>query len=110
MLSLKRPDIRAAATPSLLERGCVHVIDFGAIRDEAGVRWDKIKEGVHARLETILRQRLSPVDFFTALDETSFLVTIPASENEDAEVLCLGAACELYRNYLGQIDLKKVNL
>jgi EAL domain-containing protein (putative c-di-GMP-specific phosphodiesterase class I) len=110
MYSLTRPDIKAAATPSLLDRGCVHVIDFELIRDKAGGRWDKIKEGVHSRLDAILRQRLSPVDFFAPLNDTSYLVTIPASESDDAEVSCLGAAFDLYKNYLGQFDLGNLSL
>src|SRR5258706_16145367 len=109
MISLNRPDIKAAATPALLQRGCVHVIDFEAIREEAGSRWDKIRDGVHGRLETILRQRLSPVDFFTALNDTSYLVTIPASDVEDIEVICLGVTFDLYKSYLGQFDLKKLS-
>ena len=34
-------ELRSAATPQLLERGCVNVIGFDAIKDHAGARWAK---------------------------------------------------------------------
>jgi hypothetical protein len=106
----ERPDLKAAAAPAFLERGCVHVIGLEPVRDRAGARWGKIREGVYSRLETILRKRLGPSDFFVALDEVSYLVTMPAAESVDAQTACLGAAYELYENYLGQCDIGTIKL
>jgi hypothetical protein len=110
VLQFDRPDLKAAAPPALLARGCVHVIGLEALRDKAGPLWEKIRAGIYSRLETILRQRLGPADLFVAIDEVFYLVTMPAANAEDAQVACLGAAHELYTSYFGQCDLGMVHL
>jgi hypothetical protein len=110
MLRFERPDIKAAASPALLQRGCVNVIGLEALRDKAGVRWPKIRDGVYARLEALLRQRLGPADFFVPLDEVSYLVTMPATEANDTKVACLRVAYDLYTEYLGVPDLGYINI
>jgi hypothetical protein len=110
VLQFDRPDLKAAAPPALLERGCVHVIGLEALRDKAGPLWEKIRAGIYSRLETILRQRLGPADLFVAIDEVFYLVTMPAANAEDAQVACLGAAHELYTSYFGECDLGLVHL
>jgi len=110
VLQFDRPDLKAAASPALLERGCVHVIGLEALRDKAGPLWEKIRAGIHSRLEAILRQRLGPSDFFVPVEDVFYLVTMPATNTEDAQVACLGAAYELYTGYFGECDLAMVNL
>ena len=110
MLQFNRPDLKAAASPALLARGCVLVIGLEALREKAGPLWEKIRAGIHSRLEAILRQRLGPADFFVSVDEIFYLVTMPAANAEDAQVACLGAAHELYTSYFGQCDLGTVHL
>ena len=110
MLQFDRPDIKAAAPPAVLARGCVQVIGLEALRTKAGPLWEKIRAGIYSRLETILRQRLGPADLFMAVDEVFYLVTMPAANAEDAQVACLGAAHELYTSYFGQCNLGMVHL
>lgn len=110
MLQFDRPDLKAAASPELLKRGCVYVIGLEALRDKAGPLWEKIRAGIYLRLEAILRQRLGPADFFVSVDEVSYLVTMPAANADDAQVACLGAAHELYTSYFGRCDLSMVHL
>src|SRR5882672_694716 len=110
VLQFDRPDLKAAASPELLKRGCVHVIGLEALRDKAGPLWQKIHAGIYSRLETILRHRLGPADLFVAVDEVFYLVTMPAANAEDAQVACLGAAHELYTSYFGQCDMGMVHL
>jgi len=110
MLPFDRPEIKAAATPALLQRGCVHVIGLEPIREQAGARWEKIRDGVYLRLEAILRQKLSPADFFAPLNDTAYLVTMPTTDAETAEVGCLRIAHELYTSYLGRFDLGKLSI
>src|SRR5882672_4440589 len=110
VLQFDRPDLKATASPELLERGCVHIIGLEALRDKAGPLWEKIRAGIHSRLETILRQRLGPADFFVSVDDVFYLVTMPTANTEDAQVACLGAAYELYTSYFGQCNLAMVNL
>jgi hypothetical protein len=110
VLQFDRPDLKATASPELLARGCVHVIGLEALRDKAGPLWEKIRAGIHSRLDAILRQRLGPADFFVVVDDVFYLVTMPTASTEDAQVACLGAAYELYTSYFGQCDLAMVNL
>jgi hypothetical protein len=110
VLQFDRSDLKAAASPALLARGCVHVIGLEALRNKAGPLWEKIRAGIHSRLETILRQRLGPSDFFAPIEDIFYLVTMPSANAEDARIACLGAAFELYTGYFGQCDLAMVNL
>jgi hypothetical protein len=110
VLQFDRPDLKAAASPALVERGCVHAIGLEALRDKAGPLWEKIRAGIYSRLETILRQSLGPADFFVSLDELFYLVTMPQANAEDAQAACLGAAHELYTSYFGRCDLGIVHL
>src|SRR5258706_4882886 len=107
VLQFDRPDLKAAASPELLKRGCVHIIGLEALRDKAGPLWQKIRAGIYSRLETILRQRLGPADFFVAVDEVFYLVTMPAAIAADGQVACLGAAHELYTSHFCQSDLER---
>src|SRR5258705_2183670 len=43
------------------------------------------------------------------MNDTCYLGTIPASDVEDIEVICLGVTFDLYKSYLGQFDLKKLS-
>jgi len=104
MYYLVQPELRAAAAPALLSRGCVNVIGLEPIKAQAGPRWNKIKDGVHTRLETILRQNLSSTDFFAPLNDCAFLITMPSSNAADAQVTCLRIAHDLYKSYLGTCD------
>jgi hypothetical protein len=108
--AIKRADLVALASPALITRGCVHVIGFDALRVRAGARWAKIQASVHVRLETILRQQLGPSDYFVPLDEGAYLVIVPGSEPEDAEIACLRAAYELSASYLGECALDAIHL
>jgi hypothetical protein len=95
-------EFRAAASPALLERGSVNVISLSAIRQEAGGRWTRIRDGVYARLEFLLRQKLGATDFFARLGEEAYLVTMPSTDPEDVNVVCLRVAYDLYNSFLGQ--------
>lgn len=107
---IERPDVIALAPPALVNRGCVHVIGFDALRERAGARWASIHASVHLRLETILRRQLGPSDFFIPLDEGAYLITMPGSESKDTEIACLRAAYELSVSYLGDCGLESIFL
>jgi len=105
LFQIDRPELKAAASPALLARGCVCAIGLDGIKAEAGGRWEKLRENVHTRLEALLRQKLGPNDFFAPLSESAYLVTMPSADAEDAQVTCLRVAHELHTEYLGQFDL-----
>jgi hypothetical protein len=110
MRQFEIPGIKAASSPALMDRGCVHVIGLEPLRDRAGPRWEKMRVSVCARLEMILRQRLGPSDFFLPLDDVAYLVTMPGTEPEDAQITCLRVTYDLYVSYLGECSLDSICL
>jgi hypothetical protein len=104
------PDLKAAAPEALIRRGCVAVIELDAIKASAGARWEKMRATIYARLEAILRQKLGATDFFAQMDETSYLVTMPSSETEDAHICCLRIAFELHSSLLGECRLSDLRI
>ncbi|HEY1962315.1 MAG TPA: hypothetical protein VGG69_07855 [Rhizomicrobium sp.] len=103
-------EVRFAASPALLERGSVNVIGFGAIREQAGDRWPKLREGVISRLEGLLRHALRPTDFFAPLDDTTYLVTMPSADPQDVNIVCLRIAYDLHNSLLGRCDLGQIQV
>lgn len=103
-------ELKSAVSPALLERGCVNVIGFDAIKSRAGARWPKLRDGVVARIEGLLRHSLRPTDFFAPLDDASYLVTMPAADPQDVSIVCLRIAYDLHKNLLGHCDLGQLQV
>lgn len=110
MLQVTSLEIRSAVSPALLDRGCVNVIGFDAIALRAGSRWARLRDSVVARIESLLRHALRPTDFFAPLSDTSYLVTMPATDPQDVNVVCLRIAYDLHRNLLGHCDLGHIQV
>ncbi len=110
MLQQTPVEFRGAASPALLERGCVNVIALDALRQQAGSRWARIRDGVYARMEMLLRQKLGPTDFFARINENAYLVTMPSTDPEDVNVVCLRVAHDLYTSFLGQCDIGNIHV
>ena len=104
------PHLKAAAPEALLRRGCVTAIELDAIKASAGMRWEKMRATIHARLEAILRQKLGATDFFAQMDETSYLVTMPSCDPDDAQICCLRIAFELHTSLLGECRLSDLRI
>lgn len=108
MLYRASSDLMVAASPGFMARGAVNVIGLERLKEAAGERWVRIRDGVHARLETLLRGMLGPADFFAQINETAYLVTMPSSAPEDVNLICLRAAFELHNNFLGECHLDQI--
>jgi hypothetical protein len=103
-------ELKVAASTTLIERGCVQVIGLSGLKSEIGARWDKLKESTWAHLETLLRQKLSATDFYTQIDDTAFLVTMPSTTVDEAQIFCLRIAHELYSSLLGRCETGKLEI
>jgi hypothetical protein len=90
--------------------GSTSIIGLNAIRREAGERWEMMREPIMAKLEALLRQRLSPEDFFVPVGETSYLVVMPHATQEDGQICCLRIAYELHTGLLGPCSLDHLNI
>lgn len=110
MQRIIKPDLKFVATPALLERGSVIVIGLEAIREEAGARWDKMRNSIYLNLEGLLRQKLSGTDYFSQLDELSFLVSMPAASSDEAQILCARVSHDLHKNLLGHCEFANLRI
>jgi hypothetical protein len=104
------PGLKIAASIALLERGCVQVIGLSGLKTEIGGRWGKLKESIWAHMETLLRQKLGPTDFYAKVDETAYLVTMPSANVEEAQIFCMRIAHELYGSLLGRCEIGKLEI
>jgi len=96
------------ASPGFVARGAVNVISLEELKEAAGERWPRLKEGVHARLEALLRGMLGPADFFAQINDTAYLIAMPASSPEDVNLVCLRAAYELHNSMLGDCRIDQL--
>lgn len=110
MRSASLPVLQIAASPALIERGCVQVIGLEEIRDEIGDRWEKRKETVWAHLEGLLSQKLGSTDFYVQIDDTSFLVSMPTAQEQEAQIFCLRVAHDLHESLLGRCDTETLRI
>jgi hypothetical protein len=110
MLATAHPILQIAASPALIERGCVQVIGLEEIRAEIGERWEKRKATVWAHLEALLSQKLSPTDFYIQIDDTSFLVSMPTAQEDEAQIFCLRVAHDLHGSLLGRCDTANLRI
>jgi len=110
MQRIIKPELKFVASPALLERGCVVVIGLEAIRNEAGARWDKMRQAIYMNLESLLRQKLCGTDYYSQLDDLSYLVSMPAASSDEAQILCVSAAYELHKTLLGNCEITQLRI
>lgn len=90
--------------------GSANIISLNAIKREADSRWDKMREGICARLEGLFRQHLGPSDFFVPVDQSSYLVVMPTSTPEEGQICCLRISYELHDSLLGSCGLEHLDV
>jgi hypothetical protein len=110
MQRILKPELKFAASTVLLERGCVNVIGLEEIKVKAGSRWKKMHQSICAHLETLLRQKLGPADYFSQLDDLSFLLCMPTATQEESQVFCVRVAHELHTSLLGRCDIDQLRI
>jgi hypothetical protein len=110
MLHKASPVLKAAASPDYLAKGCVNVVELGNLKEQAGARWPRIREGVYARIETLLRDKLGPNDLFVRLGDIAYLVTMPTTDPEDVSAICMRVAFDLHMTFLGQCGLDQIEV
>jgi hypothetical protein len=104
------PDLSLAASPALLQQGCVAVIGLEEIKAQVGPRWEKMKRSIYAHADGLLRQKLGPTDFYAQLDELSFVVSSPNAAQDECQILCLLVAHELHRFLFGDCDISGLHV
>lgn len=110
MLYGTQSHLSALAPPVLLAKGCANVIHLDKFKSESGARWPRIREGVYAKLEGLLRGMLGPADFFARIDDTAYMVVMPTTESEDVNVTCMRVAYDLHVSFLGQCGVDHIEV
>lgn len=104
------PVLSAAASPAFLAKGCVNVIELSSFKEHSGERWSRICEGVYARLESLLRSKLGPNDLFLRIGDIAYLVTMPTTDPEDVNAICMRVAFDLHTSFLGQCEIEQIEV
>lgn len=110
MLHKASPVLKAAASPAYLAKGCVNVVELANLKEHAGARWPRIREGVYARIEGLLRAKLGPNDLFVRMGDVAYLVTMPTTDPEDVNAICMRVAFDLHMSFLGQCGLDQIEV
>ena len=103
-------DLKSVVSPALLKRGCINVIGLETVRQQTGARWEKMRDSIYARLESLLSHKLGPSDFFIRLGEAAYLVATPSSDGDDSRLTCLKIAYELHCSLLGACSVGDISL
>ncbi|NIK88936.1 hypothetical protein FHS83_002254 [Rhizomicrobium palustre] len=88
----------------------MNVIEFDGLMEHAAARWPRIRDGVYARLETLLAAKLGPNDLFVRLGETAYLVTMPTSGAQEVSAVCTRVAFDLHTSFLGECSLAQLHV
>jgi hypothetical protein len=104
------PILAAAAAPAFLARGCVNVIELECLKEQAGPRWSRIQDGVYGRLEALLRAKLGPNDLFVRIGDAAYLITMPTSDPEEVNAICMRVAFDLHASFLGQCTVGQIQV
>jgi len=110
MQRILKPELKIAASAALIQRGCVILIGLDQIRVQAAGRWEKMRASIYAHLESLLRQKLGPADYYAQVDDLSFLVSLPSATTDEARILCLRVAHELHTNLLGHCEIGQLRI
>lgn len=110
MLQSMSPILAAAASPAFLAKGCVNVVELDSLKEIAGERWPRIRDGVYARMETLLRSKLGPNDLYIRLGETAYLITMPTTDADDVSAICTRVAFDLHMSFLGECGLSHIHI
>ena len=103
-------DLKSVVSPALLKRGCINVIGLETVRQQTGARWEKMRDSIYARLESLLSHKLGSSDFFIRLGEVAYLVATPSSDGDDSRLTCLKIAYELHCGLLGACSVGDISL
>lgn len=80
----------------------LNVISLELIRSNLGDRWPSKREQVWNQVDKFLRHQFRAEDLIVRLDEVSVMIAQPERSSLAAQVLCVRAANELMRFFLGE--------
>lgn len=80
----------------------LNVISLEVIQASMGDRWEAKREQVWNQVDKFLRHQFRPDDLIIRLDEVSVLIFQPGRAHMSAQTLCIRAASDLIRFFLGE--------
>ncbi|MFQ5774256.1 MAG: hypothetical protein ACE5GS_07055 [Kiloniellaceae bacterium] len=91
--------------------GRVHLLNVEEIRAKLGANWEKYSDRVHRTIKDVLKNRLSPEDFYTLYRNDTYIIVFgSSSEEEEAKLKCALLAEEIMERVLGEDHAKQIEL
>ncbi|WP_148294069.1 hypothetical protein [Azospirillum sp. B4] len=93
---------QAAAT------GCVQFVGLDGLKEKLGPRWGAVQNRVHAMIERLLRQALTPQDVYYGYGSETYVIVFARLDATQASLVCAKVMQELQRLLLGEPDLASI--
>jgi hypothetical protein len=94
----------------LVQRGSITVISVEAIRERAGLRWERKRDDVWGYLERKFDEHLSFQDIRHRLNETDFLVAMTTEEGIAAQAISLKILEDVLMFFVGSAEAVDLNV
>lgn len=89
--------------PALLASGAVNLIALDAIQAKLGERWEAKRSRVWEHVEREIERTIGPANLSVRLDETHYLIALPASPGLAAQATCLTVLQDILKFFLGEL-------
>ncbi len=89
--------------------GKVHLINLDKIRETMGDRWDKMSDHIHNVIKTELGNRLSSRDFFTRVDDDSYVIVFGDCPETEARLKVAILSEQILEKLLGADEAKDLD-
>lgn len=97
-------------SPTGFVGGTVHLLNFEKVREKLGDRWAGVCSRVHQIVRGMLKNRLSPHDFFTLYQDDTYVIVFGGCSAEDAKFKCALLAEEIMEKVLGEDEAGHIEL
>lgn len=94
----------------LMARGAVNIISLAAIRDTAGVRWERKRPDVWAYVERKLAEHTTYQDLTQRVSETDYLIAMTSEEGVAAQAVALKVLEEVLLHFLGAAESRHMSV
>ncbi len=89
--------------PALLASGAVNLIGLDAIRAKLGDRWESKRARVWEHVEREIERAIGPANLSVRLDDTNYLIALPAMPGLAAQATCLTVLQDVLKFFLGEL-------
>lgn len=96
--------------PQLLAAGRVHMVNLDTLRERLGDDWPALSERVHTAADRIIKRHLTDRDVHFRSGDDEYIIVFAVSDKDAARLLCGKITEDIYRLFLGDVNLKDVKI